>query len=81
MLDHLWQKINAACHSCHSWQELIESTITAMTTIAFLLTVLTVLAALSLLVSYARHDHFGGVRNRTGRRDELGRSQPARLAL
>jgi len=51
--------------------------ITAMTTILF---VIAVLAGLTALVGYARNDHFGSGRDRTGRRDELGHADP-RLAL
>jgi hypothetical protein len=49
-----------------------------MTTIVFFLAVI---AGLSALVAYARHDHFGAGRNRTGRRDELGHHEPAQLAF
>jgi hypothetical protein len=78
MLDHVWQKINAPWHSCHSWQESVGSMITAMTTILFLFLVV---AGLAALVSYARRDHFAAGHNRTGRRDELGHTDPARLAF
>jgi hypothetical protein len=81
MVDHIWQKINAGCHSCHSWQECTESMITAMTTILLFLTLVALVAGLAALVAYARHDHFAGGHNRAARRDELGRSDAARLAF
>jgi hypothetical protein len=44
-VDHGWQKINGACHSCHSWQESIGDMITAMTFIILLLAVAALLSA------------------------------------
>jgi hypothetical protein len=81
MVDHIWQKINAQCHSCHSWQDHGESMITAMTTILLILALIAVVAGFAALVSYARHDHFAGGPNRADWRDDLGHRDPARLAF
>jgi hypothetical protein len=81
MVDHIWQKINAPCHSCHSWQDHSGSMISAMTTIALILALIAIVAGFAGLVSYARRDHFAGGRNSTARRDDLGLADPARLAF
>jgi len=80
-MDQIWQKINVGCHSCHSWQDYAGSMITAMTTIALILALTAIVAAFAGLVSYARRDHFAGGRNRAVRRDDLGRTDAARLAF
>ena len=79
-MDHFWQEINVGWLSCHSWQESNESMITAMTTLTLVLALIAVLAAFAGLVSYARHDHFAGGRNRTPRRDDLGCAERAGLS-
>jgi len=80
-VDHIWQKINAPCHSCHSWQDHNEGTITAMTTILLVIALAAIVAGLAGLVSYARRDHFAGGRNSAAWRDDLGHADPARLAF
>lgn len=81
MVDHIWQKINAGCHSCHSWQDHVWSMITAMTSILLVLALAVIVAGLAGLVSYARHDRFASGRNRAVRPDDLGSPDPARLAF
>ena len=55
--------------------------ITAMTTIVLILALIAVVAGLAGLISYARHDHFAGGRNRAVRHDDLGHVDAARLAF
>jgi hypothetical protein len=56
MVDHIWQKINAPCHSCHSWQECVGSMITAMTA---LIIILAAVALVIAIVRYVAHDGQG----------------------
>ena len=57
MVDHIWQKINAGCHSCHSWQECVRSMITAMSALIIFLVIAVVLSIQTIRL--VLHDGMG----------------------
>jgi hypothetical protein len=57
MVDHIWQKINAGCHSCHSWQDHDRSMITAMSALIIFLVIAVVLSIQT--VRLVLHDGMG----------------------